>query len=432
MSRPPRGRVLSWPVRVLLIAAAGFVLALLALNFTGGEKKISRSLPSNFGVEDPQFRRAMANFLGPPLLPGNRLETFRNGDEIFPAMLTAIRQASRSITFETYIYWSGQIGTEFADALSERARAGVPVHILLDWLGAKKIDKASLARMRDAGVQIEKYHPVRWYMLDRINKRTHRKILVVDGRIGFTGGVGIADKWGGHAQDPDHWRDTHFKLEGPAVLQMQSVFMDNWLKVRSEVLDGESYFPEPAPAGDSLAQVFRSSPRDGAESVRLMYLLSIASARHSILLENAYFVPDDLSVQTLVAARKRGVAIEILVPGPHVDTAVTRRASRGRWGPLLEAGIEISEYQPTMFHCKSMVVDGLWSSVGSTNFDSRSFRLNDEANLNVFDANFAALQTAIFRDDLKRSKRITLEAWRHRPILQKIMERLAGLLRSQL
>jgi cardiolipin synthase len=376
--------------------------------------------------------RPSAQLLGPAILAGNRVETLLNGDEIFPAMLAAIRGAQSTITFETYIYWSGAIGRDFAAALAERARAGVRVHVLLDWVGAAKIEAPLLAEMEAAGVEVERYRPLRWYHLHRMNRRTHRKLLVVDGRIGFTGGVGIADVWLGDAEDPEHWRDTHFRLEGPAVAQMQAAFLDNWLEVRPEVLHGDAYFPPLEPAGEMKAQVFKSSFGEGAESTRLMYLLSIACARESVLLSSSYFVPDQVAIDTFVAARRRGVRIEVIVPGEHIDAHVTRRASRGLWGPLLEAGVEIHEYEPTMFHVKVLVVDGLWTSVGSTNFDNRSFSLNDEANLNVLDADFAADQVRIFEADKLRARGITLEEWRNRPRSEKLTEWAAGLLRSQL
>ena len=408
------------------------VVVVLLLNLATGEKKIERRVKHLYGVDDPQFVRAMGNLLGPPVVGGNSARELLNGDQIFPDMLAAIRGAERSITFETYIYWSGTVGREFAEALSERAKRGVKVHVLLDWVGASKLDEDALEMMRKAGVEIEKYHPLRWYNLGRMNNRTHRKLLVIDGRIGFTGGVGIADKWAGDAQSPEHWRDSHFRIEGPAVSQMQAAFMDNWMKARGEVLHGDRYFPPLEPAGSQYAQVFKSSATEGSESVRLMYLLSIASAQRRILISNSYFVPDDLSVETLVAAKNRGAAVEIIVPGGHIDTAITRRASRSRWGKLLEAGVEIYEFQPTMYHCKVMIVDGLWTSVGSTNFDSRSFRLNDEANLNIYDPDFARRQVEVFEEDKTRSRRVTLDAWRNRPWREKLVERAAALLRSQL
>ena len=226
---------------------AAVVVTVLLLNFSTGEKKIEKRISSLYGVADPQFARSMGNLLGPAIQDGNRITGLQNGDEIFPAMLSAIRSAEKTITFETYIYWSGRIGKAFADALSERARAGVKVHVLLDWVGSGKMEDALLEEMKSAGIEVEKYHPLRWYSLSRLNNRTHRKLLVVDGQVGFTGGVGIGDKWLGHAEDEEHWRDSHFRLEGPAVAQMQAAFMDNWMKARSEVLHGEDYFPAIAP-----------------------------------------------------------------------------------------------------------------------------------------------------------------------------------------
>jgi cardiolipin synthase len=347
-------------------------------------------------------------------------------------MLEAIRGAQRSITFETYIYWSGKIGEEFTEALAERARSGVRVHVLLDWVGSGRIDGAYLERMEQSGVQVERYHPLHWYTLSRLNHRTHRRLLVVDGRIGFTGGVGIGDEWLGDAQSPEHWRESHFRVEGPAVAQMQAAFLDNWLKTHAEVLHGNDYFPELPRAGDVFAQVFKSSSREGSESARMMYLLSIAAARESILISASYFVPDDLTVETLVDARRRGVLVRIILPGPVMDVEVSRKASRGRWGPLLEAGVEIYEYQPTMYHCKVMIVDGLWVSAGSTNFDNRSFRLNDEANLNVLDRAFAEALTRTFEEDRAKSRRIALAEWQRRPWKERVVEAAASLFRSQL
>ncbi len=416
----------------LVIAAVVVLVAILLLNVSTAEKKVERKISPLYAVADGAFERAMGNLLGPQIIGGNSAQELINGDQIFAAMLEAIRGACRTISFETYIYWSGSIGKEFSKAISERARSGVQVHLLLDWVGTAKLDDAELEEMRNAGAQIEKYRPLRFYNLGRLNKRTHRKLLVVDGRIGFTGGVGIADKWLGNAEDPDHWRDSHFRVEGPVVAQMQGAFMDNWMETRGEVLHGDDYFPSLEAVGTQRAQVFKSSPDEGSESARLMYLLSITCARHSVRIANSYFVPDDLSVETLVAAKKRGATVQVIVPGKHIDAEVTRKASKSRWGPLLEAGVEIYEYQPTMYHCKAMIIDEIWVSVGSTNFDSRSFRLNDEANLNVLDAEFAARQVAVFEKDLLHARLVTHEAWKRRPLSEKLMERTAGLLRSQL
>jgi len=415
-------------IAVGLTTAAGLV----ALNFKAGEKQVDRPPARLYDTADPQFARAMGVLLGPPILEGNRLEVLLNGDQIFPSMLSAIRGARKTITFESYIYWSGTIGREFAKALSERSRAGVKVHVLLDWLGSSKLDPDQLAMMVDAGVSVRKFHEPVWYHLDRMNNRTHRKVLVVDGTVGFTGGVGIADVWSGNAQDPDHWRDTHFRAEGPVVAQMQAVFMDNWIKVTGEVLHGAEYFPPLERRGSGAAQMFSSSPEGGSESMHLMYLLAINAAAKSIHLSSAYFVPDELTREALIAAARRGVRVQIITPGKHMDAETVRRASRARWGDLLQSGIEISEYQPTMYHCKVLVVDGLWISVGSTNFDNRSFALNDEANLNILDPAFAARQIAIFEQDRAHATPITFAQWQQRPLTEKVVEHTAALLSLQL
>jgi len=417
---------------ILLTAVATLLLSAIVRAFTPREKKVNYQIEHLFSVSDEQFLRSMSSLLPPGYTSNNRITPLLNGDAFFPEMLDAIRGATHTITFETFIYWRGDIGKQFAKALADRRKAGVKVHVLLDWLGANKIDPDWIAEMERAGIEVERYHPVRWYHLRRANNRTHRKLLVIDGRLGFTGGAGIADEWSGNAQDPSHWRDTHFKLEGPVVAQCQAAFMDNWLKVRSRVLHADTYYPKLDSVGDTRAMMFISSPAEGGESARLMYLFSIASAASSVRIATAYFVPDDLSVQTIVDACKRGVRVQILVPGKYSDTQITRRAGRSRWGPLLQGGAEIYEYQPTMFHCKVMVVDEVWTSVGSANFDNRSFRLNDEANLNIHDAAFGQDQSQAFEQDLTRSRRITYEEWKNRPLTEKLKEHAAGLLRSQL
>ena len=393
---------------------------------------ISYRIDSQYGVHDPQFRRSMGQLLGPGIVESNRVTALVNGDQFFPGMLTAIRGAQKTITFESYIYWSGDIGDQFTDAMIERAKAGVKIHVLLDWFGSGRIDRGDLDRMRAAGIEVEKYHPLGWSRFFRINHRDHRKLLIVDGRVGFTGGMGVADIWQGNADSKEHWRDTAFQLEGPAVGQMQAAFMDNWMKTRGAVLHGDEYFPELKPAGTDLAQVFISSPRDGVESVRLMYLLSIAAARKNIRLSSPYFVPGGLTMQALLDACQRGVNVEVILPGRHNDAELVLHASRDRWGELLKAGAKIYEYQPTMYHCKVMIVDDLWVSVGSANFDSRSFRLNDEANLNVSSAAFAAGQVKIFEADKTQSRPVTLEEWRNRSFCKKLWGRFTRLFRSQL
>ncbi|MGH8212045.1 MAG: phospholipase D-like domain-containing protein, partial [Rhodanobacteraceae bacterium] len=330
------------------------------------------------------------------------------------------------------IYWSGEIGREFVQALAERARAGVPVHVLVDGIGGHKIADSSVRELRASGAQFEFFHPVHWWTLDRLNNRDHRKLLIVDGRIGFTGGIGIADEWAGNATRPDHWRDMQFQVEGPVVSQMQAVFEDNWITVTGDVLLGPDYFP-PLPAqGDAAAQMFSSSPDSGSENMQVMYLLGIAAARKTIDLEAAYFIPGDLVQKALRAAMKRGVKLRVLVPGEHIDSHIVMDASQAEWGQVLANGGHIYRFQPAMFHSKMMIVDGYLTMIGSANFDERSFKLNDEANLNVYDADFAAHMTQVFGQDLAQSREVTWSQWQHRSGWRKLKDKLSSLTASQL
>jgi cardiolipin synthase A/B len=417
---------------IAITALATILVAVLAMNFKTPEKTLERKIEHRYPVSDPQFRREMGVLLGPGIVPGNVVTDLENGVEIFPAMLSAIRGAQKTITFETYIYWSGDIGQKFADALSESARNGVSVKVMIDWAGSIKMEDSLLQSMKDAGVEVHQYRPLKWYNIGRLNNRTHRKLLVVDGRIGFTGGVGIADIWEGQAQDPDHWRDLHFRVEGPVVAQFQSAFNDNWIKTTGVVLNGEDYFPPLQPAGAMDAHMFVASPAGGSESMHLMYLLAIAAAERSIDLQAAYFVPDDLIIKALLAARHRGVRVRVVVPGKHIDSETVRLASKAHWGELLLGGVEIHEYQPTMMHNKLLIVDGLMVSVGSTNFDVRSFRLNDEASLNVYDPDFAARMTEVFEADLKPTVQYTYKMWENRPLKEKLVEKFILPIKSQL
>jgi cardiolipin synthase len=420
-----------------LTVVVTLVIVLILANFVSGEKKVEHNIDRLYSSDDPQFIRSMSLLLGPPVTSGNRYAVLLNGDEIFPSMLAGIQSAKETITFETFIYWSGEIGARFAAALSEKARSGVAVHILLDWVGCKKMDHRYLDELRQAGADVVQYHKPHWTGLGRMNNRTHRKLLIIDGRVGFTGGIGIAEEWTGNAQNEKHWRDTHFRVEGPVVGHMQAVFMDNWIKATGNVLHGPKYFPEirPLPEGDAcngVAHMFSSSPTHGADDMELMYLMAITAATHSIHLASAYFVPDGLAINALVEAARRGVRVRIVTPGKRIDTHTVREASRACWGDLLAAGIEIHEYQPTMFHCKLLVVDDYLVSVGSTNFDSRSFKLNDEANLNIYDREFARQQSAIFDADIERSHLVTYEEWLHRPRLERLIEKAVPLLDWQL
>jgi cardiolipin synthase len=408
------------------------ILTLIVANLGHQKKIMVLEIPPISAITSNAFRLSMENMLGPPLTHGNRVTAYQNGEEIFPAMLAGIRAAKKTINFESYIYLSGKVGNEFVEALAVRARAGVQVHLLIDWVGSGKISPEMLDQLRAAGAQVEFYHPVAWYSITRLNNRTHRKILVIDGKLGFTGGVGISDAWAGRGDTPDVWRDSQYRLEGPAVGQLQSAFTANWMSTRPEVFHGNDYFPPIEENGPSLAQVFESFPGEASESAELMYLLSIAAAKESIYISSAYFIPGENERLQLAAAAKRGVKIQVLAPGLHNDSEVARLASRALWEPLLEAGVEIYEFEPAMLHRKVMIVDRAWVSVGSTNFDARSLTLNSESNLNVLDAAFANAELRVFEKDLEHSHRVTLAEWRARGWPEKMKGWAALTLRSQL
>ena len=410
----------------LPLAAAAIFLSGCAMKLG---KQPRQEVTPLYSAASPEFRQSAGSLLGPNFVAGNNITTLVNGDQIFPAMLSAIRSAKRSINFETYIFWDDEIGKEFTKTLAERARAGVHVNMILDAQGTRKMGLTNRKQLEDAGVQLVKYHSAFWLDPRRYNNRTHRKLLIVDGRTAFIGGVGIADQWTGNAESPQHWRDNHYKVTGPVVAQLQGSFMSNWMKTRGTVLHGDAYFPPLENRGSSLAQAMRSGPR--YENLDLMYLLAIASAQKTLRIENAYFLPDDLVRKELVAAAKRGTKIEIIVPGRKIDQKLVRAASKRHWPELMQAGIKIYEYGPTMVHVKLLVVDDTFTSVGSGNFDNRSIRLNDEANLDVLDRQFAAEQTRFFEMDKRQSHEVTLEEASGFHFANPL-EHLAGLVSPQL
>ncbi len=403
----------------------------IGANIVTAEKRLRRRPKTLYTSADMDFRRALGVLLGPAILPGNDIRILMNGDATFPAMIDAIESALTSITFESFIF-RDEIGAQFCKALTAAAKRGVKVHILLDWIGSRTMDQGLLEATKKAGAEVRIYHELSWYNWRRLNNRTHRKLLVIDGVKGYTGGLGVGHEWTGNAQDPQHWRDTHYEVTGPVVAQMQSVFIDNWIKATGEVLHGDAYFPTLKPTGAMEAQMFSSSPEGGSSSLHLMVLLAIAAATKTIDIENSYFVPDKLTIQTLIAARKRGVKVRVLVPSAHTDAKFGRWASQALYAELLKAGIEISEFEPTMIHCKIMVVDKRWTSVGSCNFDDRSFRLNDEANLNIFDETFAQRQLEYVEADFAQSKCIVRGRWAHRSFVIRVLENIALLFRTQL
>jgi cardiolipin synthase len=382
-------------------------------------------------VDSREFLDSMEGSTGVPLVGGNAVSILNNGDEFYPEMLAAVRGARRSITVEAYIYWHGDIGLEFAQAIAERAQAGVPVKLLLDTVGSATIGDEILKVLEAGGCQLAWFNPIDWYTLDRFNYRTHRKSLIVDGRIGFTGGAGIADHWRGHAQDADHWRDMQVKVEGPGAVPLQTGFAQNWLRTTGEMVSGPAFFPAISEAGGVAVHTVLSSPSAGASPVRTLYYLSIASARRSILIANPYFVPDQVALDALRAARARGAAVKIIVSGIRNDNWLARQNSIRLFGPLLEAGVEVYEYNRTMLHQKTMVVDDAWGTIGTTNFDNRSFAFNEESNVSICDRGCVERLVAIFDEDLAVSDRVTLEAWRRRGVLARAQELVAALFEDQ-
>ena len=437
MRRKPRAprkpRVYRIRVELYLIVLAGAFALSVAISLLNRPTQVSYVLPHSFGVRDPAFLPSTQAFDRPSWSHGNRVTLLRNGIEVFPAMLDAISSAQKSIHMEMYIFWSDRVGGRFRDALAERASRGVEVRLLLDGVGSPKhLKRTDVEMLQRAGCRVEFFRPVRPWMLDVINRRTHRRILVVDGAVGFTGGVGIADLWEGDADSPEHWRDTMARIEGPVVAQMQSAFEDNWSEVTGEILVGDKYFPQAVTAGDVLASVVPSNPRPSSSASQTLYSVAISAAERQISIANSYFVPNDTSLALLVAASRRGVNVRILVPGKVNDVPATKAGARSRFGDLLRAGAKIYEYQPTMMHAKTMVVDDLFATVGSTNFDSRSFRYNDEIDLAIYDAKVAGRLEEMFEADLTKSRPYTYEEWVNRSIWNRFTEWLLLPVRSQL
>jgi len=390
-------------------------------------------LDTDLEVDSEDFMRAAEALTGAPITVGNEAELLINGDRIFPCFLETIAAAEKTLNVQTYIYWRGDIATDVAGAIAAKAEEGIDCKVILDALGAVKMDRGLVRDMERAGVRVVLFRPPKPYAVRRLVNRTHRRILVADGRVGMTGGVGIAAEWTGDAEDPDHWRDTHVRVRGPVVRGLQGAFAENWLEGTGEVLAGEHYLPELEPTGDrGQMQVVRSSASVGDTNVEALYYLAIASARRSIELTAAYFVPRPAFMDALCSAAKRGVDVRILVPGPYIDKGFVRVAGRAAYDQLLEAGVSLYEYQPTMLHAKSMVVDGSWSSVGTVNFDNRSFQLHDEITLCVWDAEFAGKLSKEFARDLERADRIESGRWSGRGPLQRASEGAMTLLRREL
>ena len=368
-------------------------------------------------VGQPAFVRTLEAHADAELVHGNRAEVLLNGEQIFPAMLAAIRDAKRTITFANFIYEKGDIARDMAEALAERCRAGVGVNVLLDAVGSKNMPKEYKRLMKTSGCHVASYHSLNPLAIKRINHRNHRRVLVVDGRVAFTGGTGVGDKWTGDGRREGHWRQTDVRVAGPIVRNIQAAFAENWRDATGILLSGAAYFPEIAPQGDLAAQSIRSSPASGAAEAYLLFFLAIEGARASILLTNPYFVPDGTMSDAIVRAARRGVDVQIITAG-RADTnldRLVRQASHAHFGRVLRAGAKVYEYGPALLHAKTLVVDGRWVSIGSANLDNRSFALNNELNVAFLDRGLAERMTAVFREDLAFAKPVRYEDWvRHR------------------
>jgi cardiolipin synthase A/B len=387
-------------------------------------------LDHEFAIESDEFLHTVSGATA-TVFASNKIDLLNNGDEFYPEMLSAIESAEASVTIEAYIYWAGDIGQKFARALARRAAAGVSVKILLDAVGSASIGSEILETLESGGCQLAWYNRIRWYSIGRFNHRTHRKSVIVDGRVGFTGGAGIADVWIGHAQDSQHWRDMQIRVEGPAVVPLQTGFAANWLQTTGELITGPRYYPPPDGDGALAALTVMSSPETGASTVRTMYYLSIVCARKSIYIANPYFIPDATAVETLIDAKRRGVDVRIMVAGAHNDNWLARRNSVMLFGKLLEADVQVLEYNRTLLHHKTMVVDGIWTTIGTTNFDNRSFAHNEESNVCIYDRTVAGKLQETFLADMRDCERLSFDQWRKRGIWSRAQEVVASFLQDQ-
>jgi cardiolipin synthase len=375
-----------------------------------------------YAAGDPRFLHRTAYLLDTTTVPGNHVREYINGSSFFPIMLESIRSAEHTVTLAIYMYWRGEVGRQFSEALAERARAGVQVRISMDWLGSRCLDRGELDMLRAAGAEVHYFNRFSWLRPLRINYRDHRKLLVVDGRVGFIGGAGIADCWDGNAHSTQHWRDGFYRVEGPVVAQLQDVFMENWSRITGSAERGAGFFPPLEPAGSDTAHVFFNTAGTDADRVRLFYLLAFGAARESIRISMAYFIPCRATRRALVGACRRGVRVEIILPNSRMDSRLVRPLSRRHFGELLEAGARIYEYHPSMYHAKCVIVDDALVSIGSANMDERTYRFNDEANLNVLSPEFAASQIRVFEADKQRAHEISHTDWKQRPLTARLAE----------
>ncbi len=419
----------------LVVAITGIALQLLLLILALFEPALEYSIREKPAcpIDSEEFARMLGDLAFAQPHRDTAIEVLANGPAFYEAELAAIREAASHICLEAYIFQKGEIATRFIQALTERARAGIKVRVVLDAIGSFNTWRHTFRELIAAGGEVYWYMPFRWYTLPHYNNRTHRELLIVDGKVGFVGGAGIADHWYKNTRRRKRWRDTMFRVEGRAVASLQSMFAENWLESSGELLVGSRYYPESRVAGGTAAMVINSSPSFGrATRARMLFQTLIASASRTLYITTPYFLPDRSARQELIhAIEKRGVEVKILVPGKHSDHLLTRRSSRRIYGELLKHGAQIYEYLPSMIHTKSMVVDGLWSVVGSTNFDYRSFGINDEVNLAAQDENLAGRLHQSFQEDLAHARRVTYKRWRRRSVFERIHELLGWIVERQ-
>jgi cardiolipin synthase len=414
----------------LTIAGGAFLIWLvLVFLFTPG---INYRLSRRTSVHDKGFLYAVQSTCQAQLYHGNRVTVFTDGPAFYPAILDAIRGATRTINMETYIFQPGRVGDAFIEALTERARNGVNVTIVVDAIGSLALWGRPVARLRAAGCRIQSYQAIRWYSLHRINNRTHRELVVIDGSIAFAGGAGVADWWAyPSARSPRPWRDTMARIEGPIVSALQGVTAENWLEVCGEILTGPDYFPDLQPCGETTAFSVKSSPSDRATTSRVTFQLLMEGADRTVRVGTPYFLPDRSLREALVRIAGRGVQVMVILPGRHTDQRWVRLASRRMWGQLLRAGVRIFEYQLAMMHAKILIVDELWTVLGTTNIDNRSFEHNDEDNVAMRDSAVAARLLQDYERDLAGSREVTLEMWERRPVWEKLVGPFVWILERQ-
>ena len=430
-----RRRYKWWQLALFVIGVIAFVSVMSRLFFAVGHKPARVYTDADVPpVDSPHFATALSAIAGAPIERGGTISILNNGDEFVPALLQSIGEATRTINFSVYIWSSGELSTQVLRALEQKQRTGVEVRVLLDGLGALKVPDEDFEALIAAGGKVEKFRSPRFGKLTRYHRRNHRRAIVIDGEVGFTGGMAVSDVWLGHAQDKEHWRDIMFKVTGPPARSLQTAFVDTWVASSGELLIDPQNYPVPAPAAAPGIEEFvhlANSPADDDQSMAYFYLLPISAARRSIYLASPYFIPDNPLLEALVAKARSGVDVRVMLPGPRTDNWITRASAQARYQELLEAGVKIYEYQPTFMHAKYGVIDGQWAIIGSPNLNSRSRELDEENAFGILDRAFGEQLQAVFRADLQRSHQIHLEEWRRRNPLEKLFETVSRILDQQ-